>query len=135
MADEITLYVGAHKIASSDQDAKTGMVKYKLEGSERIWMCTLDQFKAIADTKPYPDGDMRERKLKTLVKSLLEVLLEHNVQYEDLGYILNTVKMSLESNYDKAVAKLFGRQHPDHIDLKQIDEVLKKDLTNKNEGE
>lgn len=127
--EEVAFYIGASRVLSTDQDTETGMVKYVLEGSEMVWECTLDQYKSMADTQPYPDGEVRIRKFTAMVKAVMQIFLENNIQMGDKDFVIQRIDETIVQNYQIAVAKALGRRHTSFVTFKQLDEILKKDTT------
>lgn len=123
--EPIIFYIGELAVTLEIRDDQNGIVTYKLgEGAKEV-VVTTEQYDSMVSQTAYPDGQISIRKWKPTIKKVLEILLSSGMEMVDKDFIIQQVDNSLIENYNRAVAKLFGVDHPYHIKVAHIDEVLK----------
>jgi len=123
-ANTMDLYIGQSKVVKTEPNGM--FIHYETEDG-RSGLVHFEQYNSMAKEAAYDDDYIMVYKWAPVSAKILKLLLEVNMPMSDLNFITKQVQQSVIDNYEKAVAKKFGRQLTDHVRLSQLDEVLKTD--------
>lgn len=116
-------FIGSAKILSSETDAQA-MIHYALDNG-LSQLATVEQFSAIISDTPYDDSLISMRKWKPTISNIINLMMENNAEFQDVGWILDRVGETVSEHANTATAKALGISSREKITLKQIDEILK----------
>lgn len=121
-ANVVDLYIGQGKVIKTEPRGQ--FVHYELEDG-RSGLAHFEQYNSMTKEQPYNEEYAIVYKWAPVSAKILKLLLEVDMPMSDMNFVTKQVQQSIIDNYEKAVAKTFGRQLTDHIRLSQIDSVLK----------
>lgn len=88
---------------------------------------TEKTFKNIRTEKPVDATELRRLRCEPLVQEILVMMLETNIKWNEIDYVMGLVVESLNANSESASNKLWGVESVGDRTMLDIDTVLKRD--------
>ena len=115
-------FLGPKRIENQVEDGDHVILEFKDGTKDRVSKKMLE----ISSTRePVDHTVLWDRQLSPVAHDILQVLFDWDVQLEQLEYLFNILKSSLEHNNVQAVEILFGNKKSERR-ISDIDRVLKK---------
>ena len=114
-------FYGDKKVHSEVEDGEFVILGLGSDGHQRITKKMRD---VSLSKKPVNLTELWDRQLAPVTRELLEVLLSWDVQLDQLDFIVNMLKSSIEHNLDKTLTVLFKKPLKERT-MSDLDNILK----------
>src|SRR3990167_8122321 len=114
-------FLGDKRIEKKIEDGDHIVLEFKDGSSDRL---TVKMFEATATRDSTDLTNLWDRQLAFVCKDILQTLLDWDIKLEQLDYLFNMLKSSLEHNNSKAVDVLYSKGKNERR-MSDIDRVLK----------
>lgn len=115
-------YYGDKKIETAQEEGERVIITFSDNTTLNI---PKKLFEVSVSKEPLNPTQLWDKQLEPVAKETLELWLSWDIRLDQLDYlVLHYLKSSIESNHDKAGAKLWGK-NKDERRLSDIDKILK----------
>lgn len=115
------------KFIESSEPSKSGVELVNVvfnDGSRQQYSKLLIEQEGVVTPQIQDLTEFRDRRVFPVVKDILKLLRDYNVDFGEVDYLLAKVAASLNENRDKAEKGFWGVERLDKVSIIQIDNAL-----------